>query len=386
MLKRRKDKKSGSSRFSAWRRPVTFGGVSARIVMLALAGLQVLSFASMLVNPAKAWIFNVFGLLFLPLFIVNLILFLWALKRRSRACLIPLAALFPSVFFVGGYFQFPSGNIPADPSPGEETVRVVSYNVGRFLQADERKVPGGRPACTDSVRNFLAAQDADIICLQEFYTTDVGRVRAFLSKWLRNYRAEYYFYRSRHGYYGNVTLSRMKAEDKGVIKFDNSANLALYTDYSVGDESFRVYNCHFESYNISLSGLLRSIRRNDRDILRETEYKMRRGISQRPRQVNRVMEHISGSPVDAFVCGDFNDTPMSYTCYRLSKGRDDSFRKAGEWFGATFSFLWPLLRIDYVLYPERFRAVSHRTPHKPYSDHYPVVTEISLSVPDDGND
>ena len=411
MQKRRKDKKSGSSRFSAWRRPVTFGGVSARIVMLALAGLQVLSFASMLVNPAKAWIFNVFGLLFLPLFIVNLILFLWALKRRSRACLIPLAALFPSVFFVGGYFQFPSGNIPADPSPGEETVRVVSYNVGRFLQADERKVPGGRPACTDSVRNFLAAQDADIICLQEFYTTDVGRVRAFLSKWLRNYRAEYYFYRSRHGYYGNVTLSRMKAEDKGVIKFDNSANLALYTDYSVGDESFPnqeditfsrytpdLRNADFswwdlasqsgftQDYNISLSGLLRSIRRNDRDILRETEYKMRRGISQRPRQVNRVMEHISGSPVDAFVCGDFNDTPMSYTCYRLSKGRDDSFRKAGEWFGATFSFLWPLLRIDYVLYPERFRAVSHRTPHKPYSDHYPVVTEISLSVPDDGND
>ena len=73
---------------------------------------------------------------------------------------------------------------------------------------------------------------------------------------------------------------------------------------------------------------------------------------------------------------------MSYTYYRLSKGRDDSFRKAGEWFGATFSFLWPLLRIDYVLYPEEFRAISHRTPHRPYSDHYPVVTEISLTAPD----
>jgi endonuclease/exonuclease/phosphatase family metal-dependent hydrolase len=99
-----------------------------------------------------------------------------------------------------------------------------------------------------------------------------------------------------------------------------------------------------------------------------------------------VLGHISDSPVEAFVCGDFNDTPMSYTYYKLSRGRDDSFRKAGEWFGATFSFFWPLLRIDYVLCPEKFRALSHRTPHKPYSDHYPVVTEISLTAADDDGD
>ena len=141
---------------------------------------------------------------------------------------------------------------------------------------------------------------------------------------------------------------------------------------------FRVYNCHFESYNISMSGILRSVRRQARDALKETEHKMRRGITRRPRQVNQVMENISKSPVPAFVCGDFNDSPMSYTYYRLSKGRDDSFRKAGEWFGSTFSFLWPLLRIDYVLLPHQFEALSHRTPHKPYSDHYPVVTEVSV--------
>lgn len=386
MRKRRRKNRRRPSLLAAWKRPVTFGGVSARIVMTVLAGLQVLSFLSMVVNPAKAWIFNVFGLMFLPLFTVNLLLFLWALKRRSRSCLIPLVALFPSVFFIGGYFQVPSGNRPAVPDPDDSTVKVVSYNVGRFLQASPKKVAGGRRACTDSVRNFLAAQDADIICLQEFYTTDVGRVKSFLSRWLAGYKAEYYFYRSRYGYYGNVTLSRMKAKNKGVIKFDNSANLALYTDYSAGGESFRVYNCHFESYNISLSGLLRAVRGKDRDAFRETEYKMRRGISQRPRQVNQVLGHISDSPVEAFVCGDFNDTPMSYTYYKLSRGRDDSFRKAGEWFGATFSFFWPLLRIDYVLCPEKFRALSHRTPHKPYSDHYPVVTEISLTAADDDGD
>lgn len=377
----------GQSRVRTWwKKPVSFTGVSARIVMSMLAGLQILSFLSVVANPAKVWILAIFGLLFLPLFVINLLLFLWALKRRSRSFIIPLAALLPSVFFIGGYFQMPSSGRPVEPVEGDETVKVVSYNVGRFLQAHGRDFPEGRRACADSISRFLMGQDADIICLQEFYTTDIGRVRQYLSGWLKGYRAEYYFYRSRYGYYGNVTFSRMRARDKGVIHFDNSANLAIYTDYKAGGESFRVYNCHFESYNISMTGLLRSIRRRDGGMLRETETKVRRGLAQRPRQVSQVLNHIAGSPVAAFVCGDFNDTPMSYTYYRLSKGRGDTFRKAGEWFGATFSFLWPLLRIDYVLYPDNFRALSHRTPHKPYSDHYPVVTEISLAVPEDGND
>ena len=377
----------GQSRVRTWwKKPVSFTGVSARIVMSMLAGLQILSFLSVVANPAKVWILAIFGLLFLPLFVINLLLFLWTLKRRSRSFIIPLAALLPSVFFIGGYFQMPSSGRPVEPVEGDETVKVVSYNVGRFLQAHGRDFPEGRRACADSISRFLMGQDADIICLQEFYTTDIGRVRQYLSGWLKGYRAEYYFYRSRYGYYGNVTFSRMRARDKGVIHFDNSANLAIYTDYKAGRESFRVYNCHFESYNISMTGLLRSIRRRDGGMLRETETKVRRGLAQRPRQVSQVLNHIAGSPVAAFVCGDFNDTPMSYTYYRLSKGRGDTFRKAGEWFGATFSFLWPLLRIDYVLYPDNFRALSHRTPHKPYSDHYPVVTEISLAVPEDGND
>lgn len=377
----------GQSRVRTWwKKPVSFTGVSARIVMSMLAGLQILSFLSVVANPAKVWILAIFGLLFLPLFVINLLLFLWALKRRSRSFIIPLAALLPSVFFIGGYFQMPSSGRPVEPVEGDETVKVVSYNVGRFLQAHGRDFPEGRRACADSISRFLMGQDADIICLQEFYTTDIGRVRQYLSGWLKGYRAEYYFYRSRYGYYGNVTFSRLRARDKGVIHFDNSANLAIYTDYKAGGESFRVYNCHFESYNISMTGLLRSIRRRDGGMLRETETKVRRGLAQRPRQVSQVLNHIAGSPVAAFVCGDFNDTPMSYTYYRLSKGRGDTFRKAGEWFGATFSFLWPLLRIDYVLYPDNFRALSHRTPHKPYSDHYPVVTEISLAVPEDGND
>ena len=73
------------------------------------------------------------------------------------------------------------------------------------------------------------------------------------------------------------------------------------------------------------------------------------------------------------VLGDFNDNPLSYTVHRLSRGRRDTFVQAGKGFGATFRTLWPLLRIDYILYPPGLEAVSYEVPRVKYSDHYPII-------------
>jgi endonuclease/exonuclease/phosphatase family metal-dependent hydrolase len=105
---------------------------------------------------------------------------------------------------------------------------------------------------------------------------------------------------------------------------------------------------------------------------------MKRSITRRPRQVDKVFLDIENCPIEAFVCGDFNDNPMSYSYYRMTRGRKDSFVEAGEGFGATFAGMWPLLRIDYVLLPDRFKALDHQTPRLKYSDHYPVVTTVEL--------
>jgi endonuclease/exonuclease/phosphatase family metal-dependent hydrolase len=208
--------------------------------------------------------------------------------------------------------------------------------------------------------------------------TDAARVRDFLQRKFKGYNAEYYLFKEHGGSSGNVTLSRFPIKGKGKIKFDESANLAIYTDYEVHDRRFRMYNCHFESYNISFSGVIRALARRDSTVMAETGTKMKRSITRRPEQVDQVFEDIENCPVESFVCGDFNDNPMSYTYFRMRRGRKDAFVEAGDGFGATYSLLWPMLRIDYVLYPDRCRAVSHDIPRVCYSDHYPVVTEIEL--------
>ena len=67
-----------------------FFGLTSRVLMVIVAGLLILSYASIVVNPAKIWLISLVGIFFIPLSILNLILLLWALKRRSRSFLIPL--------------------------------------------------------------------------------------------------------------------------------------------------------------------------------------------------------------------------------------------------------------------------------------------------------
>ena len=231
--------------------------------------------------------------------------------------------------------------------------------------------------CADSVFAYLKAQDADIICLQEFYLSKAN-VKSYVRKHLPGYHIDYYLFEGKWGSFGNVTLSRIPVLSKGVVKFEESANLAIYTDHRVGERRFRVYNCHFESYNISFTGMVRAFFRDAGEAFSEAGNKMKKSISRRPKQVDKVFANIEDCPYEAFVCGDFNDNPMSYTYYRMTRGRKDAFVKAGEGFGATYARLWPLLRIDYVLVPDRFKARNCEVHRVGYSDHYPVVAEIKF--------
>ena len=353
-----------------------FFGLTNRVLLLAAASLLALSYLSMVVNPAKFWLISLAGLFFVPFIILNLFLLIWAFVRRSKAFMIPLLALIPAVFFVGRYAHIKGDDYPE--TAADNVLKVVSWNVGRFALQAEDSGAGSYEECVDSVFEFIKKEDPDIVCLQEFSTRNSRQVRQQLKKLMKGYSAEYYIYTGSGRSFGNVTLSKLPVKNRGVIKFDGSTNLAIFTDYESGGRQFRVYNCHFESYNISFSGIVRALLEKDKDVVTETGVKMKRSITRRPKQVDQVFNDIEDCPVEAFVCGDFNDNPMSYTYYRMMRDRQDTFVQAGDGFGATYARLWPLLRIDYILCPKSMTVLSHETPHVGFSDHYPVITQIAL--------
>lgn len=344
----------GGKKKRHWLDHLSFGSLS-----LAASGLLLLSYLSMVINPARAWFFTLFGLLYPLVYPLTAGLFIWALLRRSRLRGWLLLVLLPAFFLTGRYFRF-----RGPESDREASLKILSYNVGLFAHGNIED----RLALADSVSRWLLAQDADIVCLQEFYLPRGKHPGQWLQQHFPSYRAEYYLLSNRNGQFGNVILSRRPIVGKGKIDFENSTNMALWADVRLDSGTVRIYDCHFESYNISLSGLVKK-----GTAVEDTERKMRRSISERPKQVAEVLRGMDAAPVRSLALGDFNDSPLSYTYFRLSQGRKDSFARAGKGFGATYRSLWPLLRIDYILYPPELEAVSCEMPHVRYSDHYPVI-------------
>ena len=114
-----------------------------------------------------------------------------------------------------------------------------------------------------------------------------------------------------------------------------------------------------------------------RDIV-ETHEKMLGTFIKRSQQVDRIIEDINKTPHRTIICGDFNDTPMSYAYHTLAKNRKDTFEEAGKGFGGTFIPVWPLLRIDYLLVPEDSQCITHTVHKTQLSDHYPVSAEVII--------
>lgn len=341
-----------------WLSRLSFGTVS-----IVMSVLLVLSYCSVIFDPAKFWFFTLFGLLFPVFLVITLGLFFWALVRRSSMRGLLLAVLLPSFFFAGRYYQPHWKTIEGEPS-----LKVVSYNVGLFAHADKEQ---DRAELADSVSAYLMRQDADIICLQELYLPSEINLDRWLHQHFPGYKAEYYVLTGKSGHAGNLTLSRRPVVGRGKEVFEKSTNMAIWTDIRLDSSTVRIYNCHFESYNISLGRLVKGLR--DDAFREETGLKMRRSIRERPRQVAHVLQSVNTASVRSLVLGDFNDTPLSYTYFRLLRGRHDTFVNAGKGFGATYRALWPFIRIDYILYPKDLHAVSYEVGEATYSDHFPVI-------------
>ena len=78
------------------------------------------------------------------------------------------------------------------------------------------------------------------------------------------------------------------------------------------------------------------------------------------------------------VCGDLNETPISYTYQRLARRLTSAYRKAGRGPGFTFSRRSFPVRIDHLFYSDDWTCTScliDRTVSS--SDHYPLVVRLS---------
>lgn len=337
-------KKSGGTSLLRW---------ILRFFLFLCTAALLISYISIFISPAKLWFPLYFGLFFIPICAINIVLLITLLFLKDKYWFVPLIALIPSLFFANMFVKIGDEQI----APQGETIRLLSYNIGAY---DYGAKGNTREQTADQIVGFIREQDAEVVCLQEFSISDTLTLNETYPQYPYHH---FQLFKEAPYLAGNLTLSKYPILSKGEVIFENTGNKCIYSDILANGHKFRVYNCHLESYRISFTSLVKLIGVGE---------KLKNATIKRSDQVDRIVENSKKSPYPSIICGDFNDTPLSYTYHQLTKGRKDSFIEGGSGFSSTYSILWPILRIDYILLPESFQGVDHTIKRVSYSDHYPI--------------
>jgi endonuclease/exonuclease/phosphatase family metal-dependent hydrolase len=339
------------------------------IVVLAALALLI-SYLSAYISPSVSSIPLFFGLYFIPLVFLNVIILIIGVLRRATISWITFIILLPSILFAELFIRW--GEV--ERGKDGNALRMCTYNVGHFSQGRDRNYDRS----ISGVNSFLNENKIQVAALQEFFIKDTVYIRQRFPGY--PYYNVHLFKSKRGAGFGNITLSKFPIVNSGEIIFKGSTNLCIYTDIEHFGKRIRIYNTHLESHSISFTTLIKRLRKSDSvtEDIYDVHDKLAVTFRKRSHQVDSIKRHAAGAALPSIICGDLNDTPMSYAYRNLSTDRKDSFRQAGRGFSSTYSVLWPLLRIDYILYPQPFWSLSHTTPRIGYSDHFPVISEIVI--------
>ncbi len=360
-----------------------FYSISLLIVLLAAIALLA-SMGTAYLSPAKLHIFAFAGFAFPALWLINLFLVFWFIFRKSWLVLVPAIALTLTYSHWTNVFQL-KGSHTEEIASLQQPISIMSYNTRMFDFYDH----SGLPETPKKIFDFVLNQSPDIICFQEYFTSlkrDEYSPNALAAKFRAYPHKQIEYLQTHKGNtgYGLAIFSKYPIIDGGAIRFEHSRNLAIYSDIDVKGTLIRVFNNHLESIGFQdddlnvLDSLDFIMSESQKQGLINISTKLTRAFKMRSNQADALALHISNSPYPVIVCGDFNDTPVSYV-YRTMRGPlKDAFRESGSGFGGTYHGRLPSYRIDYVFHAPEFNSYNFDTFPINYSDHYPIKTTIDL--------
>lgn len=348
------------------------------IINILFAVTLLLSYLSVYINPEKFWLLALAGLSYPFLLIFNLLFVIYWIIRWKRAFFISFIAIIIGVGHLSNFIQLPFGN---KAKTEKADFIALSYNVNLFrLYTWSTKKPS-----YSEITEFIKSSHSDIVCLQEFFVVD-GQFSEKMAKNLLDMNSHIkYLMKRGNTEYGIATFSKYPIIQRGEIKFENTSNACIYSDIKIGDDTIRVYNNHLQSLRLKQRNLNFLLGQNIKDedsnveLIRDISLKLRDAFKKRAQQVNLISEHIKRSPYPVIVCGDFNDSPMSYTYRKMTKNLHDSFKEAGEGIANTYVRILPTFRIDYILHSKGLKTLQFTSPRVDYSDHYPVISSFKFS-------
>ena len=305
------------------------------LTLLALLGLLFIGLPQLPANVAGYFIFLTLcaAPFVLLLLLVEIGLLIWT-KSRWRwifgilliGCLSVLSNHLP---------------VPNQQKKGNQSsLRLLSWNVTNFHI---------HPDTLQKAATFIRSLQPDLICLQERPHENLLSWEAIQAAFpeypyaIRNEERE-------DEVLNMAILSKYPLAEKAETYYNDSYNKTMAVNVAAPGRTFRIHNTHLQTTHHVFTRFIGNAQR-------------------RNAQADYLKRQTRLHDLPTLICGDFNDTPCSYTYRTLSAGMQDAFLKGTTQWTGSFQPMGRWLRIDYILCSDDWNVQEYQLIENPWSDH-----------------
>lgn len=343
-------------------------------ISFIVAGVLIAAYLAGQISPNESMLVTFTGLALPVILIANFLLLIYWIIRKKWWFIVPALAILLNIGNILSVFQLTisSKEIPQN----KKSIRIASYNVGKFRSWQKFSTQ-------HAITGFARNDDVNIICFQEYMEN--SKMNADTLSKLLNFPYHAIQYLEGSTALGMGIFSKYLIVRSGTIPFRSKTNDAMWTDIQVGEQTIRIISCHMQTTNFS-----RKQKELDNPVIQNADFEQAEAVMQditqeltknfkiRATQAEMVRQVIDTTKIPVIVCGDFNDTPASYTYHHIKGELKDSFKERGSGYAYTFRGIHHLLRIDFIFYSSQFECVDYHSPELEWSDHNPVISEFYL--------
>ncbi len=323
---------------------------------LVAAFLLLISFVLPYLPPNRFPTLSLISLVVSVLIIVNIIFAIyWMVQLRWRFFL-SFTVLFISYFYFNVFYEV---SAQGDASDYKNTLSLLSYNVRLFNAYEDHP----KQDASKVISEILVEQLPDVLCIQEYYKPNKIDFSVYPYKYIH--------FKSEKAKLGHAIFSKYPLINTGGFDFEETYNNTLFADVVKGSDTIRIYSVHLQS--LGIIPRVSFLQESDNEKLRK---RVSGAFEKQQQQVEAILKHKNQTDHPVIICGDFNNTPFSYSYRKLKEDMQDAFRERGNGLGTTYKFEHYPMRIDYIFASEGLDVLSFDTMKKTFSDHYAIRATV----------
>lgn len=329
-----------------------------------------LSAVSVYINPNYFRFISILGLAF-PFFVGGVLCALVAcLLFARRKCWIPLGALLACFGSIRSYCPV---NIPS--AHPKDSYKIITYNTLGFASTASDTVK------ENGILDYVARENPDFFCFQEGTCSPVKLLGEKVLPTLHRNMPYSDTVKLADNTLGCTSKYPILKKEKLCQQGANGS--AVFYLLLAPKDTLRLINCHLQSMGLSQDertqyhDMVRKL--NDNDAEKHSRLlisKISKASVLRADQADSVAAYIERNKgKNIIVCGDFNDTPISYAHQRIRRaGMTDAYAATANGIGRSFNRDAIYVRIDHLLCSGQWKPFSCRIDNSiASSDHYPLV-------------